>query len=264
MNTGKLLAIALAAAFLVLCAGHADAQRRGGGMRGGGMRASRPMSRPAPSRPSGGYNLSNDFASRPSQLPSGGVGAGAGAGSGLPQGGLGANRPEGGLGANRPEGGVGGNRPEGGVGGNRPEGGLGANRPEGGFGGNRPAVPPVNPPQPTWGWNGYVAWYPAPYYYGGGFWGPWAVGMTTAVIYGEIEDEETHEKHESYQVEPESPGAKLLAGYELTQTQCGPNGLVVIHGPNNSVVCATPNARVAAGNYDLDVTNLTISSRSSG
>jgi hypothetical protein len=48
----------------------------------------------------------------------------------------------------------------------------------------------------------------------------------------------------------------------LTQTHCGPPGMVVIHGPNNSVVCAKPNTRVAAGDYELDVENLTITSKS--
>jgi hypothetical protein len=251
MNAQRLIAGTTAIALLIAYASPADARRGGGGMRGGGMRS---MSRPAsPSRPSGGYNLGGDVMNRPSQLPSGA----AGVGSGLPEGG--ANRPEGGLGANRPEGGLGANRPEGGPGADRPDGGLG-DRPPGSA--NRPTVPPVNPPQPNWGWNGYVAWYPAPYYWGGGFWGPWGYGFTTAVVYGEIVDEETHETEKSYQVEPQSPGAKLLENYQLTQTQCGPEGLVVVHGPEKSVICATPNERVTAGHYDLDVTSLTITSRS--
>ncbi|MGZ6176815.1 MAG: hypothetical protein ACXWNZ_00950 [Vulcanimicrobiaceae bacterium] len=249
----------------MLSAGPADAQRRGGGgARGGGARSSgmrsggsRSMSGPAPTRPSGGFNLSNDMASRPSTLPSGGNIAGSGLpGGGVPGGGLaqgGVNRPEGGLpngGVNRPEGGT--NRPD------RPAGGT--NRPDRGV--NRPPVAPVYPPMPTWGWNGYVPWYPAPGYYGGGFWGPFVGGVATAAVFGEIVDSETQQKEESYQVQPDSPGAKVLVSYELTQAQCGPPDMVVIHGPNNSVVCANPNTRVAAGDYELDVTHLTISSKS--
>jgi hypothetical protein len=118
---------------------------------------------------------------------------------------------------------------------------------------------------PAWGWNGYVPWYPAPYYYGGGFWGPFWGGVGLTVAFGEYYDEETKEKEQSYEVQPDSPGAKVLASYELTQAQCGPpTSVVVIQGPNNSVVCANPNARVAAGIYDLDVQNLTITSRSAG
>jgi hypothetical protein len=44
----------------------------------------------------------------------------------------------------------------------------------------------------------------------------------------------------------------------LTQAPCGPPNLVVIYGPNNSVICATPNELVAAGNYSVNTSNLTI------
>jgi hypothetical protein len=76
-----------------------------------------------------------------------------------------------------------------------------------------------------------------------------------------VSDEETKETATSYEVQPDSPGAKVLAAYNLTQTKCGPSGLVVIYGPENSVVCASPNGTVAAGEYDLNVDNLTIYSR---
>lgn len=98
-------------------------------------------------------------------------------------------------------------------------------------------------------------------YWGGGFWGPWAVGVGTAVLFGEIVDEEDGEKEQSYQVAPDSPGAKVLSAYALTQVPCGNEGLVVIHGPNNSVVCANPNSTIAAGQYVLDQANLTLSSK---
>jgi hypothetical protein len=113
----------------------------------------------------------------------------------------------------------------------------------------------------AWGWNGGVAWYPAPIYYGGGFWGAFAIGAATAaVVYGSVVAA-NHTTITSYQVAPESPGAKLLQSYKLTQTPCGPPNLVVIYGPNNSAICAYPNSLVSAGNYSADPTTLTIVSQ---
>ncbi len=109
----------------------------------------------------------------------------------------------------------------------------------------------------AWGWNGGYAWYPAPVYYGGGFWGAYAIGVTTAAVYGSIVAA-NNATITSYQVEPSSPGAKLLSSYGLTQTPCGPAGLVVIYGPNNSVICALPNQLVSAGNYSVNSSTLTI------
>ena len=102
---------------------------------------------------------------------------------------------------------------------------------------------------PAWGWNRGVAWYPAPAYWGGGFWG------TLGYIYGQ-----NNQQYVSYQVQPNSPGAQMLMNYQLTQTQCGPDNLVVIYGPNNSVICAYPNNLVSAGTYSLDPSTLTLSS----
>jgi hypothetical protein len=108
----------------------------------------------------------------------------------------------------------------------------------------------------AWGWNGGYAWYAAPYYWGGGFWGAFAIGATSAAIYGSIVA--NNSTYTSYQAEPSSPGAKLLASYQLTQTPCGAPNLVVIFGPNNSVICAYPNSLVAAGNYSVNPQTLTI------
>lgn len=105
-------------------------------------------------------------------------------------------------------------------------------------------------------------WAPAPYYYGGGFWGPFAWGATTAIVLGSIADSETNEEVQSYKVTPDSPGAKVLEAYSLTQVECQQQGVVVIYGPEDSVVCATPNQHVSAGVYDLNVNNLTLYSRS--
>lgn len=179
--------------------------------------------------------------------PGGISGPGAGAIQRPPNGGL--QRPGGGT---RPPGTV--QRPPAGAGGTRPP----LTRPPGA----RPPVPPPRPPGPAWGWNGGIAWYPAPIYWGGGFWGPWAIGVSSAVLFGSIVDEHTHETVTSYEVSTDSPGAKTLAAYELTQKPCGEPNLVVIYGPDNSVVCAAPNTTVAAGTYYLDVSNLTIYSKS--
>lgn len=116
---------------------------------------------------------------------------------------------------------------------------------------------PVYHGYPAWGWNAGTAWYPAPNYWGGGFWGAMAIGVTSAAVYGSIVNA-NNQKVTSYQVQPDSPGAKLLSSYQLTQTQCGPPNLVVIYGPNNSVICAHPNALVSAGNYTVDSSTLTI------
>ncbi|HTZ55293.1 MAG TPA: hypothetical protein VMB20_09530 [Candidatus Acidoferrum sp.] len=231
MNKRALVAVVIAAV-LVQIFGVQDAPARGG-RGGGGARmggGGRAMSRPAapaqrPStpvqRPSNGYNFNNDIGRPPSasQLPSGpGVG----------------NRPGGGVGNG---------------GGNRPGNGGGI--------GNRPPVAPIAPPLPAWGWNGGVIWYPAYGYWGGGFWGPYGYGYYPG-YYGSYTYVETHEEVKSYEVAQDSPGSKVLAAYGLTQTQCGPEGLVVIFGPENSVICAQANATVAAGEYQLDTTNLTI------
>jgi hypothetical protein len=116
---------------------------------------------------------------------------------------------------------------------------------------------PVYHGYPAWGWNGGYAWYGAPYYWGGGFWGAFAVGVTSAAVYGAVVAA-NNQSYTSYQVTPESPGAKLLESYRLTQTPCGPPNLVIIYGPNNSVICAQPNDLVAAGNYSVDSQTLVI------
>jgi hypothetical protein len=102
-----------------------------------------------------------------------------------------------------------------------------------------------------------VAWYPAPYYYGGAFWGPFAVGAATSVTYGAIVAA-NNSTITSYEVQPDSPGAKLLESYKLTQTPCGPPNLVVVYGPNSSVICAKPNQLVAEGKYSVNTSKLTL------
>jgi hypothetical protein len=106
--------------------------------------------------------------------------------------------------------------------------------------GGRP-LPNPNNYQP-WGWNGGDTWVGFDGYWGNGFWGPLAYGLGAA----------------SYLVAPGSPGAKLLQAYELTQTPCGPPGLVEIYGPDGSEICAFPNALVAPGQYYIDPDTLTL------
>jgi hypothetical protein len=124
------------------------------------------------------------------------------------------------------------------------------------YGGTVYVANPVYGAYPAWGWNTGVAWYPAPNYWGGGFWGAWALGAATAAAWGTVVY--NNQTLTSYQVQPDTPGAKLLASYHLTQTPCGRPGVVVIYGPDDSAICATPNNLVSAGAYNLDASNLTI------
>jgi hypothetical protein len=114
---------------------------------------------------------------------------------------------------------------------------------------------------PAWGWNGGAVWAPVGRYYGGGFWGALAISATAAAVYGSITNSATNQTYTSYQVQQNSPGSTLLSNYGLTQTQCGPPNLVVIYGPSNSVICAIPNAKVTAGEYTVDPSNLSIVSQ---
>jgi hypothetical protein len=117
---------------------------------------------------------------------------------------------------------------------------------------------PVYVNNAAWGWNHGVAWRPAYGYWGGGFWGAMAIGVTSAAVFGTIAY--NNRTYTSYQVQASSPGATFLSNYQLTQVQCGPAGLVVVYGPENSVICANPNNLVAAGNYQLSTDTLTLSS----
>ena len=112
---------------------------------------------------------------------------------------------------------------------------------------------------PAWGWNHGVVWAPYGTYWGGGFWGPFAVGATTAAIMGSVAY--ANQTYTSYAVSSGSPGSTLLSNYGLRQVPCGPPGLVVIYGPNFGIICAYPNARVAAGSYAVNVNNLTLQSQ---
>jgi hypothetical protein len=112
---------------------------------------------------------------------------------------------------------------------------------------------------PAWGWNRGVVWAPNAGYWGGGFWGGFAIGAASAAVMGSIYY--NNQSYASYQASSGSPGATLLSNYGLQQVPCGPSGLVVIYGPNNGVICANPNGRIAAGTYAVNENNLTLQSQ---
>ncbi len=104
----------------------------------------------------------------------------------------------------------------------------------------------------AWQWNGGAAWYPRPAYWGGGFWGNFALGVSfNNYNYG---------GYGGYIVQQQSPGAQLLANYQLTQTSCDQPNLVDILGPDGSEICAYPNNMVSPGAYDVDYATLTLNS----
>jgi hypothetical protein len=108
----------------------------------------------------------------------------------------------------------------------------------------------------AWGWNGGNRWDGYSDYWGDGFWGPFALGsLMGAYIAGS--DSETPPY---YQVAADSPGAQLLANYDLTQTPCGAPNLVVLYGPDYGTICAYPNSEVSPGSYNIDEPSLSLTS----
>lgn len=102
---------------------------------------------------------------------------------------------------------------------------------------------------PNWGWHGGAPWVPVLSFWGGAFWGDYgldAIGAQYPVDF--------------VPVAPGSPGAELLSDYGLTQTDCNADNLVVIDGPDGSVICAYPNSVVAPGTYFVDPSTLTLES----
>lgn len=156
-----------------------------------------------------------------------------------------------------------GSRPNGGVAGNRPS--FTANTSGGPFRDRfkGPVIRNAHAGGGNYGWNHGIAWRPAPIYWGGGFWGPFAIASLGGIAaYGDYEDDQDQLDYPSYQVDPDTPGAELLADYNLQQTPCGPPNLVVIWGPDNSVICAVPNDSVGPGDYQVDPDTFTLVSAS--
>ena len=111
----------------------------------------------------------------------------------------------------------------------------------------------------SWGWHGGVVWAPYGAYWGGGFWGAFAIGAATAAVMGYVMYQ--NQRYASYAVSTGSPGAILLSNYGLQQVPCGPPNLVVIYGPNFGIICANPNFRVAPGSYAVNVNTLSLQSQ---
>ena len=115
-----------------------------------------------------------------------------------------------------------------------------------------PAVRNPHAVRGSYGWNNGIVWLPSPLYWGGGFWGPFALAeLTSTQRFGSLADPQGSIEP-SYQVDADSPGAQFLQDYGLAQTPCGQPSLVVIWGPAGSAICALPNALVAAGTYKTD------------
>jgi hypothetical protein len=282
-----ILAIAIATAPLA-----SVAQQRPGA--GGGRPAAGGAARPAGggARPGGGFNLGSDSKpapARPAVTRPGPPPAAAkspptkpGNGGGRPPnpGNGGKPPPNPGNGGKPPPKPGNGGKPPGNGGkppskpgnGGRPPGGM--RPPPGGYP-QRPPRPPNGYPRPrpprtiiynpifrgrpSWGWNNGIVWSPASGYYGGGFWGAFAIGAASAFFYGQIAAQ--NQTYYSYGVAPGSPGAQLLQNYNLTQTNCAQPDLVVIYGPTNSVICAYPSALVGPGSYLVDPSGLTLTSQ---
>jgi hypothetical protein len=253
-------------AILLALAPETAAAGRGGGGGGGGMRAGG----------GGGFNFKGDTGRAPVSRPSGGANNGNRNNGSLNNG----NRNNGNLNnGNRNSGNLNnGNRNGGNLNngngnlnnGNRNNGNLNnGNRNNGNntinrngnntninVSGNTVIRNPVYVNNTAWGWNRGVAWYPAPYYWGGGFWGAMAIGVTSAAVYGSIVS--SNVTYNSYQIQSGSPGYTFLTNYQLVQVPCGPPNLVVVYGPQNSVICANPNNLVAAGSYQLNTETLSL------
>ncbi|WP_448527715.1 hypothetical protein [Parathermosynechococcus lividus] len=104
----------------------------------------------------------------------------------------------------------------------------------------------------NWWWHGGNPWYPNPAYWGGGFWGNLAVGVTSAAVAGAVAGSVS-----SPTVVVNSPGGQLLSTYGLVQVPCG-GSVVVLYGPSGSVVCAQPTSAVPAGTYTIDSNSLSL------
>jgi len=120
--------------------------------------------------------------------------------------------------------------------------------------------PRWNPGLGNWWWNGNRPWYPTPRYWGGGFWGNLAIGLSSAAVAGAVAGSIANANNNpQVVVVNNSPGGQLLSSYELVQVPCSTSAnLVVIAGPSDSVICARPTAAVPAGFYTVDTANLAL------
>ncbi|XFA74006.1 hypothetical protein RYO59_002270 [Thermosynechococcaceae cyanobacterium Okahandja] len=112
--------------------------------------------------------------------------------------------------------------------------------------------PRWNPGLGNWWWNGNRPWYPNRVYWGGGFWG----NIATAAVAGSVAAAQSEPT-----VVVTSPGGQLLSSYNLVQVPCNSantTNLVVIRGPEGSVICAQPTATVPSGVYIVDPETLSL------
>ncbi|WP_157768373.1 hypothetical protein [Parathermosynechococcus lividus] len=112
--------------------------------------------------------------------------------------------------------------------------------------------PRWNPGLGNWWWNGSRPWYPNRVYWGGGFWG----GIVAGAVAGSVAAEQSEPT-----VVVTSPGGQLLSSYSLMQVPCNSantSNLVVIRGPEGSVICAQPTAMVPSGVYIVDPETLSL------
>ena len=116
----------------------------------------------------------------------------------------------------------------------------------------------------SWGWHGGSPWYPNNTFWGGGFWGPFAVGTVVGGLTGALitsAAQNNNNRGDTYIIVKQgTPGYNLLDSYGLRQTRCT-DDVIVIYGPENSVICATPTSRIPAGTYDTDTETLTLIAR---
>ncbi len=138
-----------------------------------------------------------------------------------------------------------------------PAGGREAAAPRGGWHGHAAGFVVVNPRYhgSAWGWNRGNRWEGYSDDWGDGFWGPFALGSLTGAF---IVGADSEESLPYYQVAEGSPGAQLLANYDLSQTPCGPPDLVMLYGPNGGTICAYPNDEVPPGPYNISESTLTL------
>jgi hypothetical protein len=138
-----------------------------------------------------------------------------------------------------------------------PAGGRETSAPRGGWHGHARGFVIANPRYhgSAWGWNRGNRWDGYSDDWGDGFWGPFALGsLAGAFVVGAGSDESLP----YYQVAQGSPGAQLLANYDLSQTPCGPPDLVVLYGPDGGTICAYPNDQVPPGPYNISESSLTL------
>jgi hypothetical protein len=103
----------------------------------------------------------------------------------------------------------------------------------------------------NWSWHGGAPWYPSTGYWGGGFWGGFAVGAVTGAAIAAAS------QPQYYVVQTGTPGYILLNNYNLVQTPCG-GEVVIINGPSGSLICARPTVTIPIGTYTVEPSNLTL------